>query len=137
MSLGDGLFDAVVHMQLESVRPREDWRIDVLKHDRHKIMAAFDQLERDARTFTSTDFHIGHVCIAGGISYFVSPGPPPRMDPRPNRIVMCQLESGDETYDWRVGHPALSEWYDEITKRPSMNSLAAHEAIGAVDRPAT
>ena len=46
MVLGDGLFDVVVDMQLENIRPRETWRRESLQRMRRKIIGAFDQLEQ-------------------------------------------------------------------------------------------
>ena len=68
MITGDGVFDATTLIRVESWRPKEIWHIDYMQRERRKIFGALDMLEQDAKSFSADVFHIGHVCIAGGLS---------------------------------------------------------------------
>ena len=110
MITGDGVFDATTLIRVESWRDKETWHIDYMLRERRKVFGALDMLEGDAKSFSPDVFHIGHVCIAGGLSYLNLRNP----------IRDADLEPGDADWDWRAGRPALSAWFDEIVKRPSL-----------------
>jgi len=125
MMLGDGLFDATTLLRVLSWKDKEKWDLDYMGRERHKVMTILTHMERDARAFRPGEFHIGHVCFAGGLSYLDLQCP----------INKLALEPGDESFDWRTGRPALEAWYNEVIKRPSMDMNAAHAAIGALNQP--
>ena len=110
MVLGDGMFDATTNMRVESWRGPESWHVDYLAREREKIIRCLNAMERDAQSFEEGRFHIGHVCFAGGLSYLNLRNP----------IREVGLEPGDDTFDWREGRSALSQWYDSIQSRPSI-----------------
>jgi glutathione S-transferase len=110
MVLGDGMFDATTLLRVESWRPREVWNLDYMRRERRKILNALDRLEQEAPQFREAPFHIGHICMAGGLSYLELRNP----------IRECGLEPGDAEFDWRAARPRLAAWFDEILTHPSL-----------------
>jgi len=109
-ALGDGMFDATTLVRVESWRPRGDWHLDYMLRERRKIMNALDRMELEAPRFRQAPFHIGHVCMAGGLSYLELRNP----------VRDCDLEPGDSEFEWRDGRPNLAAWFDEVLTRPSV-----------------
>jgi glutathione S-transferase len=109
-ALGDGMFDATTLIRVESWRPREDWHLDYMLRERRKIMNALDRMELEAPRFADAPFHIGHVCMAGGLSYLELRNP----------IRDCALVAGDAEFDWRAGRPNLAHWFEQVLERPSI-----------------
>jgi glutathione S-transferase len=114
--LGDGMFDATTNMRVEGWREPEERHTDYMRRERRKVINALDMMEREAKQFEKARFHIGHICMAGGISY---------LDLR-NPIQEHDMERGDKTFDWRKGRKNLARWYDKIVQRPSMAWRYAH-----------
>mgnify|MGYP001817772843 CR=1 FL=1 len=110
MVLGDGMFDATTNMRVESWRGPEGWHVDYLARERAKIMRCLEQMNKDAATFAPDDFHIGHVCFAGGLSY---------LDLR-NPVKEVALEAGDADFTWQDRWPTLAAWYESVLSRPSI-----------------
>ena len=110
MVLGDGMFDATTNMRVESWRGPESWHEDYLARERAKIVRCLDQMERDASAFEADQFHIGHVCFAGGLSYLELRNP----------VREVALEPGDGDFEWRTGRPHLSAWFEAVQTRPSI-----------------
>lgn len=108
--LGDAMFDATTLLRVESWRPKEQQHHDYMIRERQKIVNALDRMEFEAPRFRDAPFHIGHICMAGGLSYLNLRNP----------IRDCGLEEGDSEFDWRAGRENLSQWYEDIRKRPSM-----------------
>lgn len=108
--LGEGMFDATTNMRVEGWRKPEERHADYMLRERRKIVNALDRMELEAAQFASAPFHIGHICMAGGISYLELRNPVQEHD----------MEPGDKTFDWRQGRPKLAAWYDAICTRPSM-----------------
>jgi len=110
MVLGDGLFDAVSVLSTDALRPASERKMIEMQRNRRRIFQALDQLESDTPRFAAERFHIGHVCIAGGISFLERRAP----------LQKLRLDPADADFDWRRGHPRLVAWYDEIKDRPSL-----------------
>ena len=110
MSLGDGMFDATTLLRVEGWRDKAEWNMDYMFRERRKIIGCLDQMEKECPEFKDNEFNIGHICMAGGLSY---------LDLR-NPIQEHAIVSGDETFSWRDGRPNLSNWFQEIIKRPSV-----------------
>jgi glutathione S-transferase len=110
MVLGDGMFDATTLIRVEGWRDQSDWHMDYMHRERRKIIGCLDQMEREAPQFKDAEFHIGHICMAGGLSY---------LDLR-NPIREHAIVEGDDAFDWREGRPNLAGWYDAILERPSL-----------------
>jgi glutathione S-transferase len=110
MMLGDGMFDATTLLRVEGWRDQSVWNRDYMLRERRKIINALDRMEMEAPDFAKAPFHIGHICMAGGLSY---------LDLR-NPIREHGLEPGDSDFDWRANRPRLAAWYDQIRTRPSL-----------------
>lgn len=110
MVLGDGMFDATTLMRVESWREPADRHADYMLRERRKIVNALDRMEMEAPAFADEPFHIGHVCMASGLSY---------LDLR-NPIQDMDMEPGDAAFDWRAGRANLAAWYDKVRQRPSL-----------------
>lgn len=121
MMLGDGLFDATTLLRVEGWREAKDWNRAYMRRERQKMMNALDRMELEVPQFETAPFHIGHICMAGGLSY---------LDLR-NPIREYALETGDAEFDWRSQRPTLSRWYDAIRTRPSLQfTVDLPEAVG-------
>ncbi len=112
MTLGDGMFDATTLLRVEGWRDKADWNVDYMLRERRKIIGTLDQLNKEAPGFKDADFHIGHICTAGGLSY---------LDLR-NPIREHVIVEGDDSFDWREGRDELAQWYDAILERPSIKA---------------
>jgi len=107
---GEGMFDATTNMRVEGWRPAAERHADYMLRERRKVINMLDRMELEAPEFASAPFHIGHICMAGGISYLELRNP----------IQEHDMEPGDKTFDWRGGRPKLTAWYAKICERPSM-----------------
>ena len=110
MVLGDGMFDATTLLRVEGWRDKDDWNMDYMMRERRKIIGCLDRMNEEVPQFKDVDFHIGHICMAGGLSY---------LDLR-NPIREHVIVEGDDAFDWREGRSNLANWYDSILERPSL-----------------
>jgi glutathione S-transferase len=110
MVLGDGLFDATTLMRVEGWRKPEERHLDYMLRERRKILNAIDRMEFEVPAFLREAFHIGHICMAGGLSYLELRNP----------VREHALAEGDAQFDWRASHPRLAAWYDSVQTRPSI-----------------
>jgi len=108
--LGEGMFDATTNMRVEGWRSPKERHPDYMLRERQKIINCLNEMDKEVPQFESTEFHIGHICIAGGLSY---------LDLR-NPIQEHSMVEGDAEFDWRAKRAALSAWYDSIQQRPSL-----------------
>ncbi|MCP4982662.1 MAG: glutathione S-transferase [Gammaproteobacteria bacterium] len=100
-ALGDGILDLSVALRYETaIRPQElQWQ-NWIDHQNEKIERALDALEKRCAQFESTPL-IGEITIACVLGY------------RDFRFA---------TTDWRIGRPALTQWFDLIMQRDSLAS---------------
>lgn len=100
-ALSDGILDAGILVFYERAhRPADmQWR-PWLEGQSAKVLAGLDALELEARSF-STAFDIGQISAAVAIGW---------------------LEFRAVLGDVRQGRPALSAWYDDVRRRPSMSA---------------
>lgn len=110
MVLGDGLFDAVSALSTDALRPPSERKMVEMLRNRRRIHDTLDTLEKETPRFAGEPFNIGHVCIAGGISFLDRRAP----------LQKLMLDPADARFDWRSGHPRLVAWYDRIKERPSL-----------------
>lgn len=108
--LGEGMFDATTNMRVEGWRKSGERHLDYMLRERRKIVNALDRMEHEAQDFADLPFHIGHICMAGGISYLELRNP----------IQEHDMAPGDHNFEWRQGRPQLAAWYEKIWARPSM-----------------
>lgn len=97
-ALGNGFLDLLVLRRNERDRP------DGARSEPHlvafttKTDATLAALEREAGTFVTKPFDIGHVAIGCGLAYF-------------------DFRFADQ--NWRPAHPRLAAWHDTFSARPS------------------
>ncbi len=108
MVLGEGVFEAAVALDRESWRDAAARRTDEVERHWLKIVRALDRMEDEAGDYTG--FHIGHICIAGGLS---------RLDYRVPEFGRL-LNGIDPAFEWRTARPTLAAWYDKLLERPAM-----------------
>ena len=100
LALGDTLFECAVQLSMEARRRTlYEWVWP-------KIVATLDDADRWAAT--NPDFDIGSAGLLQGVSYLGEEGSAEDLlHPR---------------YRWRDGRPALSDWYDVVIQRPSVQT---------------
>ncbi len=106
LALGDTLFECAVQLSMEAWLPEEARRRTLYEWVWPKIVATLDEAERWAAT--NPDFDIGSVGLLQGVSYLGEEGSAEDL-----------LHPG---YRWRDGRPALSDWYDAVIQRPSVQT---------------
>jgi glutathione S-transferase len=100
-ALGDGIIDAILFMRDIELPPEGE--PPATAHQREKIDLSLGILENEADTMTQegiTVSAIGVGCALGWLD-FVYPD-----------------------YDWRTAKPALTQWYADFSRRPSMVATA-------------
>ncbi|MCY3604771.1 MAG: glutathione S-transferase [Gammaproteobacteria bacterium] len=106
LALGDTLFECAVQLSMEAWLPEEARRRTLYEWVWPKIVATLDEAERWAAT--NPDFDIGSAGLLQGVSYLGEEGSTEDLlHPR---------------YRWRDGRPALSDWYDVVIQRPSVQT---------------
>jgi glutathione S-transferase len=106
LALGDTIFEVAVTISMEGGLPEEDQRLKTYQWIWPKLTRAFDTLElRTAQGFDS--FDIGQVAALQGISY---------LDYRSG----VQADPVQPDYDWKVGRPHLTAWWNAMLERPSV-----------------
>lgn len=106
LALGDTLFECAVQLSMEAWLPEEARRRTLYEWVWPKIVATLDEAERWAAT--NPDFDIGSAGLLQGVSYLGEEGSTEDLlHPR---------------YRWRDGRPALSDWYDAVIQRPSVQT---------------
>lgn len=92
----DGMGDAALLVVRERMRPEGEHRQDVFDRQLKAIEAALDLFE--GAGLSTTRFAIGEIAVAVQLAY---------LDVR--KVV-----------DWRAGRPALSAWFEVVSRRGSM-----------------
>ena len=103
----DGMGDASVLVVRERMRPREEHRQDLFERQLRAVDAALDLFGRALAdgTLSSDRFGIGEIAVAAQLAY---------QDVR-------------QVSDWRAGRPALSDWFEKVSRRTSM--VATHATV--------
>ncbi len=95
----DGFCDAAVLVRYEGfVRPEDKQWSDWIDAQLQKCRRALDVLEKESSSFGGS-CHIGTLSVAIALGYF-------------------DFRNPDE--QWRTRAPALAAWYEEFSKRPSL-----------------
>lgn len=98
-ALGDGLLDAALLTRYESTCRSDAIRLqEWIDGQMAKIAAALDQMERNVATFGAR-ITIGSLTIACALGY---------------------LDFRFASYDWRSSRSALTEWFETISQRSSL-----------------
>jgi len=127
MVLGEGLFDAVSALSIDALKPADERVAAAMQRNRRRIFGTLDQMEIDAAQFDGGDFHIGHVCFAGGLSFLELRAP----------LQKLLIAAEDAAFDWRSGRSALSAWYDSVIERPSLQLRPADLGVVGTERKKT
>lgn len=110
LAMSDTIFETTVQMVAEQWQEPEQWNMRVFKSLWPKYIRALDRLEHDAREGWD-EFDVGHAAMLHAISYL--------------GFRAEFYEAKDPIYpdfNWRIGRPALSNWFDEAIQRPSVQS---------------
>ncbi|MDA0260804.1 MAG: hypothetical protein O3A21_01205 [Proteobacteria bacterium] len=110
MVLGDGLFDAVSALSVDALRNPEERRIADLLRNRRRVHLVLERLEAAAHRLQDRRFDIGHVCVAGGLSFLDLRRP----------LQKLLIEAADANFEWRAACPRLSNWYHSTEGRTSL-----------------
>lgn len=125
MFLGDGLFDATSALVVQALRPPAERSHPDIQRHRERILHVLKAMEREAADFAPGDFHIGHICFAGGLNFFDLRKP----------LGRVMVEPGDDRHDWRRDHPTLAAWYEAIIQRPSLKLRPSDLGIASQGAP--
>lgn len=106
-ALGDGMADAGVLTRLEGRRPEEFQYDKWVERQTAAIFRAMDTLEADADGLAGDEPTIGHIAVGCALGW-----------------VDFRLPD----LDWRPDRPALAEWFEAFSERPSMVRTAPKEA---------
>lgn len=102
---GDGILDAGILCRYElAMRPPELHWADWIAGQKNKWRAALDLLERDTPA-------LGGEPTIGGITVGCAVG-------------WLDFRFGED--DWRATRPRLARWFDQFSKRPSMQATVPH-----------
>ncbi|WBU61670.1 glutathione S-transferase family protein [Paracoccus albus] len=103
-ALGDGLLDHALLWLVETRMRPEQYRYDKqIQVYRRKLYSLADWLEPRIGDIAKRDFDAGQIALAVAFAY---------MD----------FRFAEE--DWRKGRPALSQWHEQVSQRPSMVATA-------------
>ncbi len=95
-ALADGMGSAAIAVVRERMRPADDQRPELIERQLKAVVAGLDLLEVEG--FTPDQWTIAQIAVAAQLSYF---------DAR-------------QVLDWRDGRPALSAWFEAVSRRDSM-----------------
>ncbi|MGH7156271.1 MAG: glutathione S-transferase family protein [Acetobacteraceae bacterium] len=101
VALGDGMLDISLAWLGERFRPAERQSTPHIDLWRAKLLAAVDELEREADDLAAVPFSIAHIAIGVALGY---------LDFRFTSIA------------WRENRPRLTEWQATFDRRPSVRT---------------
>ena len=102
-ALGDGIGEAAINVQRERNRP-EDKRLHTVEaRQKAKFDRTLDLLEREFERRMSGPVTIGHVAVACALGW---------------------VDFRMTAMDWRAGRPRLARWYEDFSRRPSLQATA-------------
>ena len=108
LALGDTIFEVSVVISMEGGLPEEEQRMRPYEWIWPKLIRGFDRLEqRVGEGFD--DFDVGQAAMLQGISY---------LDYR----SQVQKDPVQPDFDWRIGRPRLTEWWEQTLQRPSVQA---------------
>jgi len=110
LAMADTIFEGTVQMVAEQWQEPEQWNMYVFERMWPKFIRSLDWMDGEVAKGWS-HFDIGHAAMLHAISYL--------------GFRAEFYEAKDPIYpnfDWREGRTALSDWFDEAVKRPSVQS---------------
>ena len=105
-ALADGLTDVLLLWRNERIRPEGTQYPKILDAFETKVRRAFAMFDREAEALSREPFGIGQVSL------------------------VCTLGQMDFRFGesrWRDGNPRLARWYDEVSRRPSVDVTAIRD----------
>lgn len=108
LALGDTVFEVSVVISMEGGLPEADQRRRPYEWIWPKLIGAFDRMEQYAAAGFD-GFDIGQAAMLQGISY---------LDYR----SQVQADPVQPDFDWKVGRPRLTQWWEQMLDRPSVKS---------------
>ncbi|MFQ5764020.1 MAG: glutathione S-transferase N-terminal domain-containing protein [Rhodospirillales bacterium] len=106
MALGDGMTDAGILRLLESRRPEEFQFDKWMERQTAVVYRAMDALEEEADGLAGDQPTIGHIAVGCSLGW---------------------LDFRFPDLAWRADRPALAEWFEAVSERPSMTATAPKE----------
>lgn len=106
-ALGDGMTDAGILRLLESRRPKEVQWDKWAARQANVVARAMDTLDGEADAMAKEPLTIGHVAVGCSLGW---------------------LDFRFPDLGWRKTRPALADWFDTFSERPSMAATAPKEA---------
>lgn len=104
-AIGDGILDAGILCRYElAMRPQELHWADWIAGQKNKWHAALDLLERDT-TALAGEPTIGSITVGCAVGWL-------------------DFRFGED--DWRATRPKLARWFDQFSRRPSMQATVPH-----------
>ncbi len=100
-ALADGILDAAVTTVVEGKRPKELQSKDWIERQKKAIHRSLDALEQSMSALDTGQLSIAQIAAGCALGY---------------------LDFRKPIDDWRNGHPKLTKWYEEFSKRPSMQA---------------
>ncbi|HSS64034.1 MAG TPA: glutathione S-transferase N-terminal domain-containing protein [Gammaproteobacteria bacterium] len=100
-ALADGILDAAVLCVLEGKRPKELQSKDWVARQKKAIERSLDALEQSISGLDVGQLTIAQIAAGCALGY---------------------LDFRKPVDDWRKGRPKLEKWYEEFSKRPSMQA---------------
>lgn len=100
-ALADGILDAAVTTVVEGKRPKELQSKDWIARQKKAIHRSLDTLEQSMSGLGGGQLSIAHIAAGCALGY---------------------LDFRKPVGDWREGRPNLAKWYQEFSKRPSMQA---------------
>ncbi len=102
-ALGDGIIDAILFMRDIERPPQCEPPSPAVARQREKIDLSLGILENEADTMTQEGITVAAIAVGCAVGWldFVYPD-----------------------YDWRTARPALTQWYADFSRRPSMVATA-------------
>ena len=116
LALADTMFEVTVTISMEGGLPEDEQRRKVYEWIWPKLTRALDRLEqRTAQGFDG--FDIGQAAALQGISYL-------------HYRSQVQADPVQPDYDWMVGRPHLTAWWEQTLQRPSVQSHYMKDYVG-------
>jgi glutathione S-transferase len=107
-ALADGILDAAVTCVVEGKRPKELQSKDWIARQQKAIQRSLVALEQWISTLDSGQLTIAQIAAGCALGY---------------------LDFRKPVADWRTGRPKLTKWYEEFSRRPSMQATVPKDPV--------
>jgi len=107
-ALADGILDAAVACVVEGKRPKELQSKDWIARQKNAIERSLDALEHSISKLDGGQLTIAQIAAGCALGY---------------------LDFRKPVDAWRKGRPKLAKWYEEFSKRPSMQATVPKDPV--------